>query len=361
MRRIYLDGNSLGPPPPAVRERMLDALDMWSRDLIGGWNAGWLELPGRIAAKIAGLVGAEPDEILVGDSTSLNLYKLAMAARSEGGVVSDDGNFPSDLYVLSGLGAPFSRVARPDAEWLAGTSLASFSHVDFRTGERHDMAGTSRRGRVIWDLAHSAGAIPVRLREDGAELAVGCGYKFLNGGPGAPAFLYVRRELQEELESPIRGWFGAADPFLFSPDYRPAAGIARFAAGTPPVLSLVALEAGIDHLIAAGPGLFAQGSRLTGLLIERLDDLDGFEILTPRDQNRRGSQVSVRHPEAWRIVQALIAAGVVPDYREPGIVRFGVAPLWNDERDIEEAAELLRRTMETRAYEAFRAEKPAVT
>lgn len=360
MARTYLDGNSLGPPAADVRERTLDALDRWSRDLIGGWNDGWLELPARIAEKIADLVGAEADEILVADSTSVNLYKLVSAAltREPGGLVTHTGNFPSDRYVLSGLGDP-AVLNRPDDRWPEGATVGSFSHVEYVSGERHDMAALRDR-TVVWDLAHSAGAVPLRLSED-AGLAVGCGYKFLNGGPGAPAFLYVRRDLQDELESPIRGWFGADRPFDFSPDYRPAPGIARFAAGTPPILAMVALEAGVDALLEVGmPELWARSVRLTSRLIDGLDGL-GLEVVTPRDPERRGSQVSVSHPEAWRISRALVAAGVIPDFRPPSILRFGIAPRWNDEADIDRALSVLGEVIREERWRAFPVERPTVT
>jgi kynureninase len=370
---VYLDGNSLGALPRRTEPRVRAAVAReWGEGLVTSWNAaGWIDLPARVAGKIAPLVGARPSEVAVADSTSVNLFKLlAGALRLRPGrrvVVSERGNFPTDLYVAQGLGALLGDVELrlvPRAE-LSGalddrTAVLMLTHVDFRTGEIHDMAGLTRAAHdagalALWDLAHSAGALPVDLDGCGADLAVGCGYKYLNGGPGAPAFAFVAEALQAGFETPLAGWMGHATPFAFDTTYTPASGIARLLCGTPPILSLVALECGVETVAAAGvPRLRRKSVALTELFA-RLVAQDcaafGFGFASPADPARRGSQVALRHPEAYAIVRALIARGVIGDFREPDVLRFGFAPAYVRYVDVFDAAAALRAVMEGREWE----------
>lgn len=365
---VYLDGNSLGALPAATPARIADAVErQWGRDLIRSWNtAGWVDLPQRVGAKIASLVGAQPDEVVAADATSVNLFKLLSAAlrmRPDRTVIlSEAGNFPTDLYIAQGLieqlGARHTlrlvdRDALPDAI-DDSVAVAMLTQVDYRTGSRLDMAAVTaaahRAGALmLWDLAHSAGAFPVDLNAAQADFAVGCGYKYLNGGPGAPAFLFVARRHQAAFSQPLSGWMGHAAPFAFEAGYRPAAGVSRYLCGTPPVLSMVALDAGLDALLAAGalgglPALWRKSLRLTGLFAARAQALcarHGLRCVTPMQEDRRGSQVSFTLPEAdqgYAVVQALIARGVVGDFRAPDILRFGFAPLYLRHVDAWDAA-----------------------
>ena len=389
---IYMDGNSLGRLPRATIERIGAAVEQeWGRDLIRGWHRGWYEAPQRIGDKIGGLLGAGPGQVLACDSTSTNLFKLTMAALAlrpdRRRIISDTLNFPSDLYIVQGcmdlLGgrhelqlAPSSDGISVDPAVLAAlideqTALVTLSHVAFKSGFLYDMAAVTARAHaagalVLWDLSHSAGALPIELDAWDADLAVGCCYKYLNGGPGAPAYLYVRRELQEQVRSPIWGWFGQRAPFAFGLEYQPAARIDRFLAGTPPMLSLLAIEPGLDMLLEAGVERMREKSiRLTEYAIALSDALltpAGYALGTPRDAERRGSHVSVRHPEGYRINRALIEElGVLPDFREPDNIRLGLAPLTTSFADVWHTIERLRRTVEQRVYLRYPAERLAVT
>jgi kynureninase len=371
-----------------VARRLVE--EEWGARLIRGWNDGWLELAGRVGEKIGRLLGAAPGQVTVADSTSVNLFKLATAAlRSRPGpyrIVTDDLNFPSDLYVLRSAleavgGGELEIVRSPDgitmpSELLEeavrpGTTLVSLSHAAFKSAFVYDMAAVTELAHrvgalVLWDLSHSAGAVPVDLDGSGADLAVGCGYKYLNGGPGAPAFLYVRSALQRELRNPIAGWLGRDDPFGFALDYEPACGVRRFVSGTPPVLSLAMIEPGVDLLLEAGmervrEKSLAQTEYLVHLWEERLAPL-GYRLASPREPARRGSHVSLAHPEGWRINRALIERlRVIPDFRAPDVIRLGVCPLYTTYRELYRAAEALRAALTDRLYEQFPPERSAVT
>jgi kynureninase len=360
---VYLDGNSLGALPVGVREAVDDAVTrQWGQDLISSWNThDWWDASRRVGARIARLVGAHDDEVVVADSTSANLFKaLVAAARLRPGrstLVIEPGNFPADLYVADSvadlLGLRVERTEPGDlaallAEAGGDVAVVSFSHVDYRTGRAHDMAGITAAvhdagALAVWDLSHSAGALPVDLTGAAADLAVGCGYKYLNGGPGAPAYVMVARRHQEFVRSPLTGWTGHAQPFAMEGSYRPAPGIDRMRNGTPPVLSLLALEAAL----AAFDGVDlaevrAKSLSLTSFFLDLADEALtplGFAAVTPRDPAERGSQVSLRHPSAYGVVQALAARGVVGDYREPDLVRLGFAPLYLRHVDVVRAVE----------------------
>ena len=369
---VYLDGNSLGALPRRAVDRLRDVTEReWGRDLIRSWNAnGWIDLPARVAALLAPLIGAAADEVAVADSTSVNVFKLlAGALRLRPGrraIVSEQGNFPTDLYVAQGLAGLLGDVdlRLVPRGGLRGAladdvGVLMLTHVDFRTGEVHDMADLTRAAHevgalALWDLAHSAGAVPVDLGGCGADLAVGCGYKYLNGGPGAPAFAYVARRLQDAFETPLSGWMGHADPFAFGTRYEPARGVARLLCGTPPVLSLAALECGVETIARAGiDRLRTKSVALTHLFI-RLAEQEcggfGFSLASPREAERRGSQVSLRHPEGYAIVQALAARGVIGDFRTPDVLRFGFAPAYVRFADAWDAVAALRAVMESREW-----------
>ena len=372
---IYLDGNSLGRLPLRAVGLAADLVQrQWGERLIRGWNDGWMALPARLGAKLAKLIGADADEVLVCDSTSVNLFKLATAAVAaqapRRGIVTDRRNFPSDAYVLQACGdltIADDAVAAADG----GTAVVALTQTCFRTAAVYPLEETTRRVQatgawMLWDLSHSVGAFAVDLHASGAEMAVGCTYKYCNGGPGAPAFLYVRRDLQERLLSPIPGWLGHADPFAFSLEYKPAAGIQRFLAGTPAVLSMACMEPGLDLLLEAGMGAVeAKSRRLCDYLIAEADrqlSEFGVTVASPREAAGRGSHVSLRHPEAWRLTQSLINDyAVIPDFRAPDLIRFGVAPLYNSFEDVCEAVGRLRLALRTKSYERYDAARLAVT
>ncbi|MFA7264030.1 MAG: aminotransferase class V-fold PLP-dependent enzyme [Caulobacter sp.] len=371
---IYLAGNSLGPLPKASAERVARMVrDEWGESLVRGWNShDWIGAPARVGGKIAGLIGAYADEVIVADSTSANLYKLAVAAmqaRPDRPVVlSAPGDFPTDIYMLEGairtLGGG-RRLALAEGEALEAAitgevALLVLCQTHYRSGAVRDMAALTARAQaagalVLWDLSHSTGVLDVDLNGCNADLAVGCGYKYLNGGPGAPAFLFVARRHQGALVSPLAGWFGHARPFAFEDRYDPAAGVARFACGTPPMLSLAALEGGVDLALEAGAAAVAAKARALGdLFIERVGD--ALTLESPADSARRGGHVAFHHPDAFAIVQCLISRGVIGDYREPGTMRFGLSPLPLSFTDAACAADLLVEVVRSRAYDdpAFR-------
>lgn len=364
---IYLDGNSLGRMPRrAAEDVILAAKQGWGQRLIRGWNDGWIDMPTRLGQKFAGIIGCEPDEVVVCDSTSTNLFKLASAALRDLAprrrIVSDASNFPSDLYILQGLGEV---VLSDDLAADDETALVSFSHVAFKSGairSFESVTAVAGDAFVLADISHSVGVVSMDIHQ--VPLAVGCCYKHLNGGPGAPAFLYVRKDVQDRLHNPLQGWIGREDPFSFHLDYQPKQGIERWQVSTPSVLSMVAMEAGLDLVLEAGIGAIRRKSiQLTEYYIALVDAyLPEFVLASPREPEHRGSHVLLRHPEAWRITRALIEqANVIPDFRAPDGVRFGFAPLYNSFEEVAEAVRRLQNIMETKAYEAFAAERPTVT
>ena len=370
---IYLDGNSLGPLPRATPARLAEVVGHeWGEGLIRSWNdAGWMDLPARLGERIATLIGAPQGSVLVADSTSLNVFKLLGAAlalrpgRRE--IVTEADNFPTDVYVAGGLadllgqGHRLRRVAAEDLAASLGpeTAVLMLTHVNYRTGAMHDMAALTRAAHaagalVVWDLAHSAGAVPVDLTAAEADMAVGCGYKFLNGGPGAPAFLYVAPHLHTGLRFPIHGWLGHAEPFAFAPDFRPAAGIAAALVGTPPVLGLAALQVGVELALEAPmPSVRDKSLQLGDLfaaLVARNCAGHGLRLITPDAPARRGSQISYAHPGAYPIMQALIARGVIGDVRAPDILRFGLTPLTLRFVDVWDAVAVLGEVLDSGAW-----------
>lgn len=357
---IYLDGNSLGALPKAAVNRLNEVIvEEWGSELIRSWNSrDWINAPSRLGARIAGLIGARPHEVIVADSTSVNLFKLLSAALplspDRPVLLSEPGNFHTDLHVASGLAEtlPIRLETVPRGD-IAGrlaedVNLLLLTHVHYKTAERFDMAGLTAAAadkgiRTLWDLSHSTGAVPLALNRDGVELAVGCTYKYLNGGPGAPAFLYVAEHMQDRLMPVLRGWMGHAAPFAFTDDYRPAPGIRRFLTGTPPMLSLLGLEAGLAAFDGVTmDGLWAKSVQLfdlfAALAAERCPELT---CVSPADPVRRGSHISFAHEHAFEICQALIARGVIGDFRAPDIVRFGLTPLYLGHEDVWRAVDIL--------------------
>lgn len=362
---IYLDGNSLGALPVATRALMHDAVDrQWGEGLIRSWNdADWIGAPRRIGDKIAALIGAAPGEVIACDSVTVNLYKLMgaiLAARPGQGrtILTESGNFPTDLHVAAGIAAQHGLVLDAcSREAIADrigpdVALIVLTHVHYKTGERFDMAAIqaladAHEVPLIWDLSHSTGAVPLNLAADAARFAVGCGYKYLNGGPGAPAFLYVAAEALEFLGSPIQGWMGHAAPFAMTDDYAPAPGIERFLAGTPPMLSLLALAAGVDLMLEADRDALWTKSQalfdfLGQLMAARCPEL---QPITPARADLRGSHASFAHPNAWPINRALIDAGVIGDFRAPDVLRLGLTPLYLGFADIWHAVDRLATIM----------------
>lgn len=370
---IYLDGNSLGPPTHAALAALnAAAAGDWAGKLIRGWNeAGWLDLPARAGERIARLIGAEAGSVRVCDSTSVNLFKVlsaALALRHDRRIIlSDNGNFPTDLYVAENLGRALGRnhhlrLVAPEevaASLDDHVAVVMLTEVDYRTGRRHDLAALTAAAHaagalVIWDLAHSAGAFPVHLAAAGVDFAVGCGYKYLNGGPGAPAFLYVAPRWQAEAAPALTGWFGHAAPFAFEPGWRPVNGIDRMLTGTPPILSLVTLDAALSLWDDVDLGaLRARSEVLTEGFIATVEAVcPGLALASPRDPGKRGSQVSFRHPDGHAVMQALIARGVIGDFRAPDIMRFGFAPLYVTRQDVQDAVAILGEVLATRAWDA---------
>ena len=372
---IYLDGNSLGVLPRTTAARVQQVVtEEWGVGLIRSWNsAHWMDLPARIGDKIARLIGAGAGEVVTADSTSVNLFKVLSAALTISQadaparkvILSERSNFPTDLYIAEGLARERGfelQLAEP--EDLPGllnehTAVLMLTHVNYRTGRMHDMAALAQRAHAagalsIWDLAHSAGAVPVDLRGAGADFAIGCGYKYLNGGPGAPAFVWVAPQHVDRFWQPLSGWIGHAAPFEFTPGYRPAAGITRYLCGTPAVLSLAALECGVDTLLAAEPlgGLAALRRKSLALTRQFAQQVQAscpeLRLVSPSDDAQRGSQVCFAHASmGYPVMQALIARGVIGDFRAPDILRFGFTPLYLRHVDAWDAAEHLRQVLQS--------------
>lgn len=363
---IYLDGNSLGALPKAAPGRMREVIEKeWGEGLIRSWNeAGWIDLASRVGAKIAPLVGAAPHEVIACDSTSVNLFKLIAAALDmrpgRKAILSEPGNFPTDLYMIEGLarqGLAERRLAERDnllAALDGEVALLLLTHAHYKTGELFDLAEMTRAAHeagalVLWDLSHSTGVLPVDLRAANADFAVGCGYKYLCGGPGAPAFAYVAERHLRGLAQPLTGWFGHSSPFAFSDDYQPASGVERLLCGTSPVLGLSALEVGVDLIAEIGVDRLHQKSRaLSEFFLQCLQDYGlRLERIGPEDSAARGSQLSFRHEHAYAICQALIERGVVGDFRDPDILRLGFAPAYLRFTDIAEAVGYLAGVLDS--------------
>jgi kynureninase len=370
---IYLDGNSLGPLPVGVRERLAEVVDIeWGGDLIASWNThDWIGLPALVGARIARLIGAPADSVIVGDSTTVQIFKLLVAAarlRPDRRVlVTDPGNFPTDSYIVASV----ARLTGLELRWSDppviadslddNVAVVELSHVDYRSGQMYDAAGITATVHeagavVLWDLCHSAGAVPVDLDVWDADLAVGCGYKYLNGGPGAPAFAYVHPRWQDALDQPIAGWMGHAAPFALERDYRPSPGVARLLAGTPPILSMAALDAALDAFDGVSMAdvrtkSLALTDYFVTLVKERLTTY-GVIVEVPRRHEQRGSQVCLRHPGAYGLVQALIARGVVGDFRDPDYARFGFTPLYLRFVDVWDAVDQMAQVLTAREWAA---------
>ena len=369
---IYLDGNSLGPLPVATPERLRLAIEReWGEGLIRSWDdEDWIGAPARLGGKIARLIGAAAHEVVAADSTSVNLFKLlaaALAARPGRRVIlTEAGNFPTDLYVAGGVASllPSVQVRAVESgqvEDAIGDDVAVvlLTHVHYKTAARRDMAAITSRAHaagalVLWDLSHSVGAVGVDLHGADADLAVGCGYKYLNGGPGAPAFLFVAERWLDKLRSPLTGWMGHAEPFAFADAYRPAPGIGQFLCGTPAMLGLLALEVGVDLALEADAQAVAtKAEALWGLMADQVQGrcgAHGFRLLSPRDAKQRGSHIAFAHPRGYAIMQALIARGVIGDFRDPDVMRFGVTPLYLSYQDVWRAVETLYEVMQSEAW-----------
>lgn len=390
---IYLDGNSLGMMPKIAQERAQSVVnEQWGTDLIRGWNKGWWEAPRSVGEKIAGLIGAGPGQTLISDTVSVNLFKLATAALTlqpnKTRIITDTFNFPSDLYALQGIkqnlgnrheiiliGASDNDIT-PDLAQLESsldenTALVTLSHVTFKSGYMYDMQRITelahRKGAlVLWDLSHSVGSVPVELDASNADLAIGCTYKYLNGGPGAPAFLCVNKNLQERLSSPIWGWWGQKNPFDFDLAYEPAPGAQRFLVGTQPIISLMTMEAALEPTLQAGMNaLRAKSIMMTDYASFLTDELLaplGFSLGSPRDPARRGSHISIRHEEGYRISRAMIEEmNVIPDFRAPDNIRLGFAPLYISFTNIWEGFDRIRRVVEEKRYDNYPKQKLTVT
>ena len=409
---IYLDGNSLGRLPAATMAQMQKAIEgQWGERLIRGWNESWMDTPKKLGDKIALLIGAQPGEVLVTDSTSANLFKLAVAAlKARPGrakIVSDALNFPSDLYVFQGIihllgkGHKLELIPSHDGVHIQPedvtaaidkqTALVSLSHVAFKSAFMYDMQAVTTQAHqagafTLWDLSHSVGAVPLKLNEWGVDLAVGCTYKYLNGGPGAPAFLYVRRKLQKKIMQPIWGWFASREPFEFRPDFNPADDISRFQVGTPPILSMLAIEPALDIFLEVGlerlrKKSVQQSEYLLHLTRKWLLPL-GFSIGSPEKADQRGSHISLRHPEAYRINRAMIelpsmpegfwesvselkgpvpTLRVIPDFRAPDNIRLGIVPLYTSFTDIHRAMNHIRLIVAENLYSQSSDERLPVT
>ncbi|MBC8065437.1 MAG: kynureninase [Chlorobia bacterium] len=389
---VYFDGNSLGRMPKQAAESLKQAIDQqWGDRLIRSWGEGWYDLPQRLGGKIAKLIGAKTNEVLCCDSTSVNLYKLVhsvLSTRPAGRnkIVTDTLNFPSDLYLLQGCARQFPGVEIVVVDSIDGihlppelieselnerTALLTLSHVAFKSGFRHDLhrltqAAHDKGVPVLWDLSHSAGAVPIDLAACQADYAVGCTYKYLNGGPGSPAFLYVRKDLQELAENPIWGWFGQNRPFDFSLQYEPAPGLDRILTGTPPILSMIGVEAGVDLLLEAGiEAIWLKSHKMYeyayGLWQSELQPLE-IGLGSPNPDQSHGSHLTFAHSEAYAIDQALIQNHkVIPDFRAPDGIRFGFAPLYSKFQEVERGVEILKQVVESKEYVRFGGEARGVT
>jgi len=385
---IYLDGNSLGRLPERTRALLDMQIDeAWGTQLIRSWNDSWIELPKRLGSKLASLIGAKPNEVIFTDATSVNLYKLAYAAlklqEPRLGIISDTLNFPSDIYILQGVLDQFSKAPslrlvesknnidipfeEIQAELSTDTAILSLSLVNYKSSYLHPIKELTAAAHdvgalVIWDLSHAVGAVEIDLGDAGVDMAVGCSYKYLNGGPGAPAFLYVNESLQNQLESPIKGWFGDARPFQFETEYKPAEGIQRFSAGTPPILSLAAIEPGLDLLHSAGMNAIREKSKelqtyFLKLFDKQLTDL-GFSLGSPKNPEQRGSHLTIDHPHAGQVCQALInpeddSPVIIPDFRPPESIRIGLAPLNTSFQDLWITVHRLVNIIEEKEYLNF--------
>lgn len=378
---IYLDGNSLGCLPSATPARLEQVVrEEWGSDLIRSWNtAGWIDMPAKLGGKIAPLIGAQPHEVIVADSVSVNIFKLISAALAlrpgRKVVLSEPGNFPTDIYMIEGLekqGLAERRLA-PREDLMDAldddVALLLLTHAHYKTGELFDMAALTRAAHdasalVLWDLSHSGGALPVDLNGCEADFAVGCGYKYLNGGPGAPAYAFIAQRHIADTQQPLSGWMGHAAPFALDDDYRPAPGIERLLCGTPGILGLAALEVGVDLIAEIGvEKLYAKSQRLSEFFRQCLAEYGvELELVSPDDPATRGSQLSFRHEEAYAICQALIARGVIGDFRDPDILRFGFAPAYLRYEDMAEAARHLAEVLDNGEWQRDEfGERAAVT
>jgi kynureninase len=382
-RRIYLDGNSLGPPGPGTAQRLASVVDdEWGGHLIGGWNdCGWWDLPVTVGDKIAPLIGAAPGQVVAADSTTIMWHKVVAAALAlvpeRSTILTQTGGFPTDRHVIDAVAAlAGARVVAVTGDELLGAitpevGVVAVTHVDYRSGERHDLSAVTAAAHavgavMVWDLSHSVGAMDLHLDDAGVDLAVGCTYKYLNGGPGSPAFAYAASRHHQALRHPLVGWVGHADPFSMDERHEPAHGIRRLLSGTPPVLGLRCLEMALERFDGVDlHELRAHSLALTGRAMELADERllpPGFEVVAPRDPQRRGSQVSLRHPEAWAVVQAAIEVGVVGDFRPPDLCRLGFAPLYLALDDVEEAIDRIVGVMTAGTWQRWRdAGRPAVT
>lgn len=393
---IYLDGNSLGALPVKTPEIINEVINKeWGDQLIRSWNQGWYTRSQEISAKIAKLIGAQADEVIITDSTSVNLFKLAYGAlklqSGKTGIVSDKLNFPSDIYLLQGLiemyGNKHELILTESKDGISvsmnelkkhinqNTALLTLSHVVFKSAFMYDMQKVTQLAHdhnalTLWDLSHAVGAVPLELNKWNADLAIGCTYKYLNGGPGSIAFLYVRKDLQEKLQQPIWGWFGEYNPFEFGLQYRPAEGIRKFLAGTPPMLSLSAIEPAIDMLLNAEMKNIRRKSidqinYFIDLFEQELAPI-GYKLGTPKIAEERGSHISLKHPEAYRICKALIDPQienkvVIPDFREPDNIRFGITPLYTTYSEIYQAVKQLKNIIVKKYYQNISDQKDDVT
>lgn len=393
---IYLDGNSLGRLPKKSKILLNEVIDnQWGERLIRSWNENWIDLSASIASKIAKLIGARDDEIFIGDTTSLNLYKLVYSAlllnKPRTKIISDSLNFPTDLYIIQGLinqqfkGHSLHLLDSTDAVKIdetqintmldQATSLVSLSHVAFKSSFMYDMKSVTNmvhksNALIVWDLSHSVGAVPINLNKCGVDMAVGCTYKYLNGGPGAPAFLYVRKDLQEKLCNPIWAWFSHESPFNFSLNYEAAMGINRFATGTPSVLSLTAIEPGLDITLEAGIEKIRKKSiHQSSFMLEIINNLllpIGFTIASPLQSDQRGSHISIQHPEAYRISQAMIdpkdnSKVIIPDFRPPNNIRLGIAALYNSFLEIYETVIRIQTIVKNELFQEYNMKRKQVT
>lgn len=389
---IYLDGNSLGRLPLASQERAKELIAQeWGERLIRSWGDGWMEMPVKVGGKLAGLVGAKAHEVLIAESTSVNLYKLAMAAlkhkKGRRKIITDNMNFPSDIYILQGIvetlsdGHTIEVIPSPDD--IHGptqaildsidedTALVTLSHTVFKSGFVYDMKKITQRAHemgamVLWDLSHSVGSVLVELNAAKADMAIGCTYKYLNGGPGAPAFLYIREDLHAVLDNPISGWWGQKNMFGLDLDYDPEQDLRRFQTGTAPILQVALIEIGVDLLLEAGMEKLREKSvkqteYLIALWEEQLKPL-GYRLNTPADAAQRGSHISLGHDEGLRINKALIERyQIIPDFRAPDNIRLGIAPLYTSYEDVYRCMQVMREIIEMKVYEDYSTEVPLVT